>query len=513
MAVFVTFLLVVSCSQETARKFVFLNTVTYDNLDPHQNFDVATVAIRLNLYDGLYRWLDDAPPHLEPWLATDYEVSEDGLRWTFSLREGSMFHDGTEITAADVVYSFDRILGLQKGAASIIGSLVDAGMVKALDRYRVEFTLKKRSAIFLSIVPEIHVVNSALVRQHENDGDWGSVWLSENEAGSGSYQLDEFDPSIGFSATRFTGHFFGWEPAAHIDKVEFRVVEELNTRVLGLMKGKYHFAGGYFPDFQLQRLANSGTVEILDKEYMRLFLFQIHNQRAPLDNVHVRRALNYAFDYDAYLSTVMKGSADRNVVPIPNNMWGVPADVEGYEFDLEKAQAELDLSGIAIDRPLEIGLISGFSVLEQAAVVLQNGLRKIGIESTINSYTWPVLLEKVRKKETTPDLITMWISAYYVDPHNWIGQMYDPKQSGTYRSASWYVNPEVESLIDKGLTTLDQSARVSIYEDIARIVTEDAASLVVYNARWRGVLSNDIEGMRFCPVGVGQELRWLSWVE
>lgn len=510
VAVLLTLGLITSCSQDAERKFVFLNTVAYENLDPHQNFDVATVAIRINLYDGLYRWLDDAPPHLEPWLAQGHEVSPDGLVWTFTLRKGAKFHDGAEITAADVVYSFDRILGLQKGAAGIIGSLVDPGNVKALDRYRVEFTLKQASAIFLSVLPEIHVVNSELVKQHEKGGDWGSVWLSENEAGSGSYQLDEFDPAIGFSANRFVDHFYGWE-GVPIDKAEFRVIEELNTRVLGLLKGQYHFGGGYFPDYQLKRLQESGTVKVLDKEYMRLFLFQIHNQRAPLDNVHVRRALNYAFDYDSYLTTVMKGGADRNVVPIPNNMWGVPDDVEGYTFDLDKAKAEIAMSGVSFDRPLEIGLISGFSVLEQAAVVLQNGLRKIGIESTINSYTWPVLLEKVRKKETTPDLITMWISAYYADPHNWIGQMYDPKQSGTYRSASWYENPEVEALIDSGLATLDKEARIPIYEDIARIVTDDAASLMVSNARWRGVLSNDVTGLRFCPIGVGQEVRWLSW--
>ena len=496
-------------SAAESEKFVFLNTAPYDNLDPHQKFDVATVAVRLNIYDSLYRWLDN-PPANTPWLAESFSVSDDGLRWTFKMKEGSKFHDGAEITADDVVYSMERIHALKKGAAGLIGSMLDPGMTKALDRYTVEFTLKQPSAIFQAVVPEIHVVNSALLKTHEEDGDWGSKWLSSNDAGSGSYKLDEFDPAVGFSLVRNEDHFMGWE-GNPIDKAEFRVVEELNTRVLGLLKGEYHFAGGYFPEDQLKKLSDSEDLEVMNKEYMRLFLFHLHNQRAPLDDVHVRRAVNYAFDYDSFLNDVMKGEADRNKVPIPNNMWGAPADVEGYNFDLEKAKAELQQTAAKLDRPLEIAFITSFSVLEQAADIMQNGLRKIGIESNITNYTWPVLQEKMRQKETTPDLITMWISTYYADPHNWIGQMYDPKQAGTFRSASWYENAEVEALLDKGLTTQNQADRVGIYEEAARKVTEDAASVIVYNARWRGILNSNVEGMRFSPIGLGQELRWISW--
>jgi len=169
-------------------RFVFANESPYDTMDPHAAFDVGRVAVRLNLYDGLYRWLDN-PPVLTPWLAESHTVSADGLTYTFKLRRGVKFHDGAEVSADDVVYSMERILALKKGAASLLATMVAPGATKALDKQTVQFTLSKPSAIFMAVMPEIHVVNSALLKKHEKDGDWGGAWLTSNDAGSGSYTL------------------------------------------------------------------------------------------------------------------------------------------------------------------------------------------------------------------------------------------------------------------------------------------------------------------------------------
>jgi peptide/nickel transport system substrate-binding protein len=168
-------------------RFVFANESPYDTLDPHAAFDVGRVAVRLNLYDGLYRWLDN-PPVLHPWLAESHTVSPDGLTYTFKLRKGVRFHDGRDVSAEDVRYSLERILALKKGAASLLSTMVSPGTTKALDQSTVQFTLTKPAAIFLAVVPEVHVVNAALLKKHEKDSDWGSGWLASNEAGTGSYR-------------------------------------------------------------------------------------------------------------------------------------------------------------------------------------------------------------------------------------------------------------------------------------------------------------------------------------
>src|SRR5689334_9979555 len=173
-------------------RFVFANESPYDTMDPHAAFDVGRVAVRLNLYDGLYRWLDN-PPKLEPWLAESHTVSGDGLTYTFKLRHGARFHDGAEITAEDVRYSMERILALKQGAAALMSTMVAPNATKALDKYTVQFTLTKPAAIFMALVPEIHVVNSALLKKNEKNNDWGSAWLTSNDAGSGSYMLTRYD--------------------------------------------------------------------------------------------------------------------------------------------------------------------------------------------------------------------------------------------------------------------------------------------------------------------------------
>lgn len=487
-------------------RFVFANTSAYDTLDPHQAFDVGRVAVRLNLYDGLYRWVDN-PPKIEPWLAEGYTVSEDGLKWTFTLKKGSKFHDGSEVTAGDVVYSMERILALKKGAAALFSRMIAPGATRAVDDHTVEFTLTQPSAIFLSIVPEVHVVNADLLREHEKEGDWGAAWLSSNDAGSGSFRLENYDPAVGFSATRFEDHFYGWGEK-YLDAIEFRGVSEVNTRVLGMMRGDFHGTGGYLPQDQVKRLRDSAETVVLEEESMRIFLFQINNQRAPMSDPHVRRAISYAFDYDGFIENILSGSVERNPVPIPNTMWGVPGDVEGYRYDLEAAKAELAKASASIDRPIDIAFLTGFSQTEQAAVLMQNGLRQLGLETRIVNDPWTVMVGKMQKPETSPDMVVYWISTYYADPNNWIGEMYNSKLWGTFKSSSFYRNPTVDELLDSALASTDPEARRAAYEEAARIVVGDAASVWVYNTKWFGPYSRRLQGVRFCPIGNGQEMRW-----
>src|SRR3989442_1217507 len=368
-------------------RFVFANESPYDTLDPHAAFDVGRVAVRLNLYDGLYRWLDN-PAKLEPWLAESHTVSPDGLRYTFKLRKGARFHDGAEITAEDVRYSIERILALKKGAAALLSTMIAPGTTKALDRHTVQFPLTKPASIFTAVVPEIHVVNAALLKKHEKDSDWGAAWLTSNDAGSGSYMLTRYDPAFGFIAKRFAGHFMPWGPK-YIDEIEFRLVKEDNTRVLGMIKGDYQGTGGYLPNDQVKRLREAPNVKIVEQESMRIMMFQINNQRPPLNDVHVRRAISYAFDYDGFNKDILGGSVERNPVPIPNNLWGVPRDV-------------------------------------------------------------------------------------------------------TLRST-------------------DRKVREKAYQAAARIVVDEAAGVWVYNTKYFGPWAKNLEGIRFSPIGNGQEIRWIYY--
>lgn len=490
-----------------ATKFVYANNSPYDNLDPHTVFDTARAATRINLYEGLYRWVDN-PPKMIPWLAESHTISADGLVYRFVLRQGTKFHDGKPVTADDVVYSVERILALKKGAASLYVETIKPGTTKAIDARTVEFNLSKASAIFLTTVPDILIVNSALVKQHETNGDWAEPWLARNEAGSGSFALRRFDPAVGWQATRVADHFAGWSPNA-FDEVEFRTVLETNTRVLGLIRGDYQGLDGYLPYDQIERLRKAPNVQIDQEESLRVFTLALNTEAPPLTDVHFRRALAYAFDYDGFINNIMKGSVTRNPGPNPVGLWGTPPGLKGYTFDLDKARAELKQVSLPL-RPITISALAGFSESEQAASLFQSTLREIGIEVKVETAPWSVISGRMRDPRTQADIVPLWKSTYYVDPNNWVGELAGSRYRGT-RNMSWYRNPEVDKLIDRGLSTNDQAEREKLYEQVTQIASDEAISIFVYNTRWFGPYSSRVQGIRFSPVTNGQDLRWMSY--
>ena len=405
-----------------------------------------------------------------------------------------------------MVYSMERVLALKKGAASLFVKVIKPGTTKAVDRHTVSFNLTKPSAIFLATVPEIHIMNSDLLKKHEKDGDWGSAWVSKNDAGSGSFKLKRYDPAKGFLAERFKDHFYGWGDK-YLDEIEFRTVVEINSRVLGLMKGDFHGADGYMPQDQIKRLRKSDNVNVMDQESMRIFYFIIHNGREPMNDVNFRKALSYAFDYDGFITNILSGSVARNPVPLPNNIWGAPKGVSGYTFDLEKAKEYLAKVKKPI-REITIGALAGYGQTEQAAVLLQNALTKIGVKSKIVAEPWPVASGKMRKEDQMYDLLPLWKSTYYADPNNWVGEMYYGPNIGS-RNNSWYQDPQVDKWITEAIASTDKSVREANYAKAATKVMEDAGGIFVYNTKWFGPYNSKVKGVRFSPIGNAQEMRWV----
>ena len=115
--------------------------------------------------------------------------------------------------------------------------------------------------------------------------------------------------------------------------------------------------------------------------------------------------------------------------------------------------------------------------------------------------------ERFGKPETTPDISVYWISTYYADPHNWIGEMFHSSNAGTFKNAHHYKNPKVDELLDKAVQSTDQPTRAKYYEEAVRIVVADAPGLWIYNTKWYGPYSKKLQGIVFCPIGNAQEMR------
>jgi ABC-type transport system substrate-binding protein len=345
------------------------------------------------------------------------------------------------------------------------------------------------------------------LRAHDKSDDMGADWLARNEAGSGGFKLRRYDPAIGFQADRFPEHFVGFGKS-NITTMEFRVVLETASRALGLQKGEFNTTDGYLPQDQIKRLRQVDSVQILEAESLRTMYFIIHNARPPLTDVNLRKALCYAFDYDGFINNILSGSVARNAGIIPSTLWGAPKDLQGYSYDLAKAREHLAMVKAPM-RPLEIGVLAGFDQSEAAAQLLQAGCAKIGIDIKLNTEPWPVISGKFGDPDKTHDLVPLWRSAYFADPHNWTGFIYNSRNIGAGNS-SFYTNAKFDALTDKALILTEQEERRPLYEEASRILVEDAAGLFIYNTKWFGPFTKNVHDVRFCPIGDAQDIRWMS---
>ena len=485
------------------------------NLDPHQVFDVPMQLYSLNAYDNLYRY-EGNPPEMKPWLALSHSVSEDGLTWDFKLREGAKFHDGSEIAADDVVYSFRRVLALGKAPSGAFKPVLKPDNVTAPDPHTVRFVLDKPYAPFLAAVPIVMIVNPRVIKAHEANGDWGAVWLASNEAGSGAYELDPttYRPLERGDLKRNPAHFYGWaDNPTPVNQIQILPTRETSTRVLALLQGSVDMTDSYLPTDQVERIEKSKGVHIQKDTSMRIFILRMNNKKPPFDNANARKCFAHAFNYPGFIQEILKGYAERNPAPMPNNLWGYPKDVVAYDYDLKKAKAFCDKAkaeGAPIGRPIEIHTQSQLEQTNQAAQLLQSDLAQIGVNLKIISDTWANITTNTAKAESTPDMWVHWVSTYFVDPENWIGQMYDSQFNGTWKASAWYENPKVDTLLRKARSTVGQADRKPLYEEAARLVVADSPDIWVYNTvEIRGV-SDRVKDFKFSPVGSGGEMRWIK---
>ena len=483
------------------------------NVDPHALYDVPSSFIQLNVYDNLYRY-EGNPPVLKPWLADGYTASKDGKTWEFKLRKGVAFANGDPLVAEDVVYSYKRVMAMNKAAAGPFKAAKIAA-VTAPDAGTVRFVLEAPYAPFLSIVPVLTVVNRKQIDPHVKGEDLGFGWLSSNSAGSGAYVMDAggYIPQKQLDLKRNPKHFAGWSHNPKpIEVVKARDIAETATRVNALIKGEIDIGDSYLPTDQVARLQKEKDVVVQRNESMRIFVIRMNNAKPPFDNVNFRRCMSHAFNYGGFIEVILKNFAERNPAPMPKNLWGYPEGVKGYDFDLKKAQAECDkakAAGAPVGREIKLHYQAQLDQTRQAGQLFQSDLKKIGLNVSLVTDTWPNMTASTAKPETSPDMWIHWVSAYFIDPENWIGTMYDSQFHGTWKASSYYKNAKVDELLRAARAIPEQKERTRMYAEAAKQIVEDAADIWVYNTvELRGVRAR-VKGFKFSPVGSGNELRWM----
>lgn len=503
-------------NQAEAKTFVLALHHEAGTMDPHDAMDFGRFCVRANMYDGLTRYQGN-PPVLEPWLAEAWEAGAEAKEWTFRLRKGVSFHDGSEVTAEDVVYSVEKLLHGGKGVVGILGRFLKPGTTEVVDRYTVKFHLSEPYAPFAGLAQSIFVINKDVLQRHEENGDYGNRWLAthgthlgKDGVGTGAYALKEWEPGSYWEYEKFPDFFKGWDQP-HMKEVRVEVVYESATRIVGLKMGRYHYWPLPNTYDDMQELMKSPLLQEVHAGHPYLQYLNLNNQQPPTSDVHFRKALNYAFDYATHIEQIMQGYSERNIGYIPNSIFGHlnPEEDWYYTYDLDKAREELAKCQVDYKKyePLQIGIVEGEETDRILGETMLVGLEQLGIKARIKFVTWPTWCDEVSRPETAYHIGVMGLSPQFIDPDNW-ARVADPRGFGTYAGASWYENPKVTELHMKALATPDQEKRIRLYQEAQRIELQDASHIWVQQINYHTAVDKDLGGLEnFSPYGGLQEFR------
>ena len=494
---FATMLIVTGCSSgepeasdagSTPTSIVIADNEPPQTFDPIQAGNSTVNAVVIPLYDTLIDF--DANNELGSRLAESWTVSDDGLNISMTLRSGVKFHDGAEVTSADVQYTLDRVKLLGVGVA---GEVVAYDSTTVTDALNFTITLSSPSAPFLSALSRIYILNSALVKANEGS-DSGQAWLSSNDAGSGPYTLKSYTTNQEVAFEKFPDYYRGFDGQA--DSVVIKYIVESATQRDALLNGDvdmaYDVATTDLPSFE------SNAEFSVAKKYtlVQLYIF-FNTQKGETVDPKVREAIRLAYDYQSHVDSILAGNGAIAEGPLPSVM-NCHASIAPGKQDLEKAKQLLAEAGKS-NLKITMSYLSVIEEMDRAGTLLQSALREIGVELTLQTVTFPEYMEQVSTVETTPDLGMIYAFPSYPDPHSVLAINFDSQYIGGGYNYASYSNPEVDSLVREAATSTDQAARCALYEQAQEIIEGDFVSVNISNPKFVVVTRAGITGDIYRP--------------
>ena len=466
-------------------------------LDPAAVTAVNDFRILMNVYDGLVRY---APGTLEvePALATDWEISEDGTVYTFSLREGVTFHDGSAFDAEAVKFNFDRMLNEDHpyhdtGPFPLAFFFSSIEEVTVVDDLTVQFTLNGPYAPFLSNLayPTGLIVSPAAVEEHGAD-------FGRNPSGTGPFTFGEWRSN---EAVVVEANPDYWDGAPDLDAVVFRPITDANTRTAEMLAGGIDLMVEV-PPVALSEFQGDGYT-VHEQAGPHVWFLILNAKEGPFTDVRVRQAANYAINKEAIVNDVLEGTAEVAAGPTPPAFaWAYNPDLEPYPYDPDRAReliAEAGADGAELTFYVTEG---GSGMLDPVAMgtAMQADLEAVGFDVTIETYEWNTFLGEVNPGlEGKADMAQMaWMTN---DP--------DTLPFLTLRTSAWpdqggfnsgyYSNPEVDELLEAARVATDQDERARLYQEMQTIVQQDAPWVFVANWKQNAVTSDQVEGFALEP--------------
>ncbi len=454
-------------------------------IDPAVGSDFSSTSALCNLYDTLV--FPNTKGGVDPHLAESWEVSDDGLTWTFHLKKGVKFHNGSELTASDVAFSMNRLLEIGEGLAYVFLGTVESAT--ALDDYTVQFKLTKPSGLFLISLIRLYVLDEEEVMAnvvtpgpYGDKGDYGKEYLLTHDAGSGPYKVKEF-PLEEYLLMEKNPDWFGTFAPNAPDEVRFIATTETATVRTLMSRQELEITDQWQTIEALEALDAMEGVDVAAFPVLTEFYLMIHTKKPPTDDIHFRRAMAYAFDYDAAVALEWPGTKQSRG-PVPAITAGHNPDVFVFQRDLEKAKAELAQSPYAdkLDEyPVEYHWITEVPAEEKFALLFQANMAEIGIKVDIVGTPWMSVVEEMASQEQSPHIVSIYVSADFPEAGSLLKVRYHSDAAATWSQNEWLLDPDLDAKIDDALATVNQDERYAKYRELQDYIVNLCPSLFLYD--------------------------------
>ncbi|WP_432509750.1 ABC transporter substrate-binding protein [Kineococcus sp. SYSU DK001] len=438
--------------------FVAAISARPDQLDPHKTTAYASFQVLENVYDTLVvPSADDLS--MQPSLATAWETSPDGLTWTFTLAEGVTFHDGKPFTAADVVFSYRRIIDQQLANSAKFATVTD---VSAPDDTHVVLTLSKPTPNLLSRLGGFK--GMAILPEGVDEST-----LATQAVGTGPFSLQGSSASE-ISLARYDEH---WGEPAALEGVTFQFITEPAAALTGLTTDQVQWTDNV-PAQRVAALEDDDAVELGKVASVDYWYLAMNCAKAPFDRVEVRRAVAFALDREAITEAARFDTARVNQTAIPEDSeWYY--EYAPFETDVDQAKQLLQQAGVTT--PITMGLMvtSEYPETVTAAQVIASQLEPIGVQVEIQTEDFATWLDRQGRGDFDAFMLG-WLGN--VDPADFYEEQHRTGGPNNYQK---YSSPVTDDLLDRAAVEADQATRKSLYDQAAKQIVDDVSYLYLYN--------------------------------
>jgi peptide/nickel transport system substrate-binding protein len=465
-------------------------------MDPPQIIDLNSARVTKRIFEGLVGQ-ELGSYKLVPGLAQSWDISKDGLTYTFKLRSNVTFHDGTPFNAEAVKFVFERQLN-DKGPYYATGTypyvkgfLGNVAGVEVLDAGTVQIKLKAPLTPFLQYLAH----QSLFMFSPESLKKWGKD-VVKHPVGTGPFKLETWEPGVKVVLARNDAY---WGGAPKIRQAIYVPTAEAQARLVALKTGDIDLTMDVPPD-ALDELRRDPNVVVAESNSSAVWYVTLNTRHPVLKDKRVRQALNHAVNKDAIIRDILRGTAIVSRGPM-SPVYGAyyEENTARYPHDLDKARALLKEAGYASGFDLtflvpESG--SGMQSPVEMATVIQANLAQIGVRAKIQTMEWGAYLRKYLEQ---PDMAEMSWNPSIGDPDHMMYMLLSSDRFPPAFNAGFYQNDKVDDLLRKGRTTIDEKARVPLYKEAQKLVVDDAPWIFVDHGKQVIIHRKRVQGFKLHP--------------